>query len=439
MSYAMNEILQFVQENDVKFVRLAFCDIYGEQKNISIMPKELTRAFEQGISFDASAISGFMNIEKSDLFLYPDPSTMTILPWRPQTGRVVRFFCNIRYANGQPFEGDGRYILKTKIEKLQEMGIDCKIGTECEFYLFQMDDQAKPTKIPHDLAGYFDIAPKDKAENVRREICLTLEEMNIIPETSHHEQGPGQNEIVFKYSDILSAADNLITFKSVVKTIAQRNGLFASFMPKPLKDESGNGLHINLSIYKNGINLIDTQNELNSNEAGSFIAGILKHVCAMTAFLNPTTNSYERFGKFEAPKYVSWSHENRSQLIRIPSTTNHLSRMELRCADTACNPYLIFSLLVSAGIEGINEKQNLSEPTNVNLYMLPENELKDFQTLADNLKDAIEAARQSAFIKDALPEHMMVKYLDAKEAEWKEYCKAGDKDYFETLFYFYNL
>ena len=222
MGYTKKEVIRFVQENDVKFIRLAFCDIFGVQKNISIMPKELQKAFDDGIAFDASFINGFMNIERSDLFLFPDPSTMSILPWRPQTGRVVRFFCDIKYPDGKDFEGDGRKILIEKTNELQALGYQVEIGTECEFYLFQMDEFGTPTKIPYDEACYFDIAPKDKAENVRRDICLTLEQMGIMPETSHHQHGPGQNMIVYKASNPLTAADNLITFKSVVKTIAQK-------------------------------------------------------------------------------------------------------------------------------------------------------------------------------------------------------------------------
>ena len=315
MNDMVSEVLKFVEENDVKFIRLAFCDIFGTQKNVAIMPEELPRAFETGISLDASSVRGFFNARETDLFLVPDPGTLSILPWRPSHGRVVRLFCNIRYPDGRIFEGDCRNILRKAAARAASMGYVCKIGSECEFYLFQTDENGDPTMIPQDRAGYCDIAPRDRGENVRREICLTLEQMGIRPENSHHEQGPGQNEIDFKYSDALSAADNLITFKSVVKTIAARNGLYASFMPKPLADKSGSGMHINLSLFKNRKNLFGTDGSGRSEEAESFMAGILHRVPEITAFLNPLTNSYARFGSFDAPKYLTWSHQNRSQPV----------------------------------------------------------------------------------------------------------------------------
>ncbi|MFA9423690.1 MAG: glutamine synthetase family protein, partial [Sedimentibacter sp.] len=346
MKYTMDEVLQFIYDNDVKFVRLSFCDIFGTIKNISILSEELPRAFECGISFDASSIRGFLNIEESDLFLYPDPSTLDILPWRPQQGRVVRFYCDIKYPDGTPFDGDGRAILQKSVAKAHNLGYSIEIGSECEFYLFEEDEKGYPTKVPQDNARYFDVAPLDKGENVRRDISLTLEQMGIHPECSHHEQGPGQNEIDFKYSDAMSAADNLVTFKSAVKTIAHLNGLYASFMPKPLKDFSGSGLHINISLLKNNINLFDNIQNNHSTEAESFIAGILNRIKEITVFLNPLTNSYDRFGSHSAPKFVTWSYQNRSQLIRIPAAKGKYSRMELRSSDPSCNPYYAFAMLI---------------------------------------------------------------------------------------------
>ena len=248
MDQTIAEILEFVEENDIKFIKLQFCDIFGEMKNISIMASQLRKAFLYGISFDASSIKGFLNIEESDLFLFPDPSTLTILPWRPQEGRVARFFCNIKTPEGKIFEGDSRKVLEDAVQKLWELGYTAKVGPECEFYLFKTDDEGEPILIPHDTAGYFAVAPFDKGENIRREICLTLEEMGLKPETSHHESGPGQNEIDFKYDDAIISADNSITFRNVIKTIASLNGLHASFMPKPIIDKSGSGLHINRTI-----------------------------------------------------------------------------------------------------------------------------------------------------------------------------------------------
>ena len=438
-NYTKNEVLQFIKESDVKFVRLAFCDIFGIQKNISIIADELSRAFESGISFDASAVKGFMNVEKSDLFLFPIPSTMAILPWRPQQGRVVRFFCEIRHPDGLPFEGDGRIILKKAAEKSEAMGYSCKIGSECEFYLFEADDKGFPTKIPHDTGSYMDIAPADKGENVRREICLTLEEMGIKPIYSHHEQGPGQNEIDFQYGDILKAADNLTTFKSVVKIIAARSGLFASFMPKPLKDYSGSGLHINMSLFKDGINIFKNEPDIHSKESESFIAGILKRINEITLFLNPITNSYARLGKDEAPKYVTWSHQNRSQLIRIPAAKGEYARMELRSPDPSCNPYISFALLLNAGLEGIENNLVLEKPTNINLYKASEEFLKNFERLPLNLKDAIEKAENSEFIKNVLPQNTLEKIIEIKKTTWQDYCMSVDKEAFEQDKYFFNI
>lgn len=436
MTYTIKEILQFVNENDVKFIRLAFCDILGVEKNISIMPQELHRAFESGVSFDASAISGFMNIEKSDLFLYPDPATLHILPWRPQQGRVIRFFCDIKHPDKREYEGYTRNILKQAIKRAGNMGYVCKIGTECEFYLFKQDEMGNPTDIPYDEGGYLDISPLDKCENIRREICLTLEQMGIMPESSHHEEGPGQNEIDFKYSDTLSAADNLITFKSVVKAIAARNGLFASFMPKPIKDKSGSGLHINLSLFKDGVNIFKKGNLGNDSIAKSFIAGILDKIIDITAFANPITNSYARLGSFKAPKHVSWSQENRSQLIRIPAATGEYSRIELRSPDPVCNPYITFALLLNAGLDGIEKNLELSEPVDSNLYDLSGDKLGTLKVLPENLKEALDILWQSDFVRGILKEEMINKYLAIKLNEWEKYKMDAAKDDIEKQMYF---
>ena len=345
-----SEVLGFVKENDVKFIRLSFCDLFGMHKNISVIADELQSAFESGISFDAHAIRGFRDVTRSDLLLFPDPATLTVLPWRPGTGRVARFYCDIKNPDGSAFYHDGRGLLKQMIQRCAEMGYVCKIGAECEFYLFKTDDNGEPTDVTLDTGGYLDISPLDKAEDIRREICLTLEEMGIRPETSHHEQGPGQNEVDFQFSDALSCADNFQTFKSVVKAIAARNGLFASFMPKPVAGAAGSGLHVNLSLVQDGRNIFTNADEGHCGIAESFIAGILSRTPEITLFLNPLANSYERFGEFEAPKYVSWSHQNRSQLIRIPAASGEKVRMELRSPDPSLNPYLAFALILAAGL-----------------------------------------------------------------------------------------
>lgn len=436
MNITSSEAIQFVEQNDVKFVRLAFFDVFGKMKNISIMASELPRAFESGIGFDASCVRGFTQVDESDLLLFPDPSTLTVLPWRPQQGRVVRLYCNIKHPDGTPFEGDGRYILKKALLDAQEEGYTVQIGSECEFYLFELDENGNPTKTPHDFGGYCDVAPIDKGENVRREICLTLEEMGIMPVSSHHESGPGQNEIDFKYSNALEAADNLQTFKSVVKSVAARNGLYASFMPLPIYESFGSGLHMNISLLNNGINIFETDPSRHSQVAESFIAGILKRVREITLFLNPITNSYLRFGRGEAPEYISWSHQNRSQLVRIPAATGEFSRMELRSPDPSCNPYVAFSLLIYAGLEGIKNKSVLPAPTNLNLYQSLSEQTAHLEKLPSSLSEALELAKESEFVKKHLSEKVYNTYLTEKQKEWEEYNTNPDCESFENKKYF---
>lgn len=393
MKYSQQEIIQYVQEEDVKFIRLAFCDVFGKQKNISIMPNELPKAFTYGIAIDASAIDGFGDETHSDLFLHPEPDTLMPLPWRPEEGSVVRMFCNITYPNGTPFEYDSRMLLKQAIEEASKEGLQFFFGTEQEFYLFQLNDHGEPTKIPYDHAGYMDIAPEDKGENIRREICLTLEQMGIRPESSHHEQGPGQNEIDFRYSDPLTAADNAMTFQTVVKAIALRNGLYADFSPKPLHHQPGNGFHINISV----------KSAYDQDCMNSMIAGILDKASEMTLFLNPLENSYERFGQDKAPRYISWSSENRSQLVRVPAALGEYRRAELRSPDPAANSYLAFALLIYASMYGIKENLELPEPADLNLFKAPIEVLANFRQLPGNLPAACQEAKNSSFIKECIP------------------------------------
>ena len=439
MNSTANEVLEFVKENDVKFIRLSFCDIFGLQKNISIMVDELQQAFENGVSFDAHAIRGFRDITHSDLLLFPDPATLTVLPWRPGSGRVARFYCDLKNPDGTAFTHDGRILLKQVVRRAEKMGYICKIGAECEFYLFKTDDNGNPTDTTYDDGGYLDIAPLDRCEDIRREMCLTIEEMGIKPETSHHEQGPGQNEIDFKFLGALECADNLQSFKSAVKAIAARNGLFASFMPKPLPDAPGNGLHINLSLAKNGRNIFRSVNEGHSNVAESFIAGILVKTPEITVFLNPIANSYERFGRFEAPKYVSWSHQNRSQLIRIPAAIGEKVRMELRSPDPSLNPYLAFTLLISAGLDGIENKMALPPAVDADLYTADENITKPLDLLPDSLDKAVSLAENSDFVKNVIGEELLSKYLAAKKAEAADFNFAENKMSFYRDRYFRAL
>ena len=402
MKYSKDEVMQYVSEEDVKFIRLAFCDVFGRQKNISIMPEELPRAFEYGIAFDASAIKGFGDETHSDLLLHPEPETLTWLPWRPEHGKVVRMFCSISHPDGKPFECDTRGLLKRAVKDAADAGFTFSFGAEQEFYIFELDDMNLPTKIPYDRAGYMDIAPDDKGENVRREICLTLEQMGIRPESSHHEEGPGQNEIDFRYTEALSAADNVMTFQTVVKTVARRNGLFADFSPKPLDGQPGNGFHINVSVNPDG----------SSVNLCRMIAGILKKITAMTAFLNPTDDSYKRLGQMKAPRYVSWSAENRSQLVRIPAAIGEYRRAELRSPDPAANPYIALTLIIRAGLFGIENKLDLPKPLDVNLYKADKATLAGLDKLPECLIDAKLAAANDEFIKANLPRAIIKAYCD---------------------------
>ena len=393
MKYSKGEVMQYVREEDVKFIRLAFCDVFGRQKNISIMPEELPRAFEYGIAFDASAIAGFGDETKCDLLLHPDPDTLMILPWRPEHGKVVRMFTSISYPDGTPFECDTRSLLKRAVEDARKAGYTFAFGAEQEFYLFELDEKNKPTKIPYDEAGYMDIAPEDRGENIRREICLTLEQMGIRPESSHHEEGPGQNEIDFRYSDPLTAADNTMTFQTIVKTVARRNGVHVDFGPKPLEDKPGNGFHINMSVKP-----CDDPDNLYY-----MIAGVLDKVVDMTAFLNPTEASYQRFGNHKAPGYVSWSSENRSQLVRIPAAVGEYRRAELRSPDPLANPYLAFALMIYAALSGLESRQPLPEAANINLYKADAQTLSRFRKLPETLNAACSIAAESDFIKAHIP------------------------------------
>ena len=396
MKYTPQEVMQYIEEEDVKFIRLAFCDVLGRPKNISIMPHELGRAFRYGIAIDASAIAGFGDEVHSDLFLHPDPATLAVLPWRPEHGRVVRMLCSITDQHGKIFAHDTRSILKQAIADAEKAGYSFSFGAELEFYLFKLDENGDPTSIPYDNASYMDVAPEDRCENVRREICLALEQMGILPESSHHEEGPGQNEIDFRYSDALRAADNAVTFCTVVKTIAARNGLYADFSPKPLDRKPGNGFHINISV--NGADELASQR---------MMGGILNRIADMTLFLNPTEASYRRLGENKAPKYISWSTDNRSMLIRVPAAHGEYRRFELRSPDCAANPYLAFALLIWAGLDGILNNIALPEKSNVNLFTASPKELWGLETLPLTRPNAAKAARASDFIHAHIPDSLL--------------------------------
>lgn len=400
MKYTAQEVAQYVKEEDVKFIRLAFCDVFGRQKNLAILPDELDRAFTFGIPFDASAIPGFGGEVRSDLILHPDPSTLSSLPWHPDNGRVVRMFCSITHPDGAPFSGDCRALLERAAAEAERRGMAFAFGAEMEFYLFKTDEDGEPTKIPYDHARYMDIAPDDKGELVRREICLTLSQMGIHPECAHHEEGPGQNEIDFRYSDPLSAADNAVTFRSVVKTIVARCGLAADFSPKPLPNEAGNGMHINFSVRSQ-----DKRDYL-----PFAIAGIMDKIRELTLFLNPVEESYRRLGGSKAPGYITWSSENRSQLIRIPAAPQEQYRAELRSPDPAANPYLAYALLIYAGLYGIEKRLPLPESADVNLYTADAETLRRYQRIPATLHEAAAAAKDSEFIRGHLPALILSAY-----------------------------
>ena len=395
MKYTPQEVIQFIQEEDVKFIRLAFCDCFGRPKNISIMPHELERAFKYGIAIDASAIAGFGDEVNSDLFLHPDASTIALLPWRPEHGSVVRMFCSITHPDGTPFAHDTRGILKQAVADAAKAGYAFSFGSELEFYLFRLDENGEVTDVPYDQATYMDVAPEDRCENVRREICLTLERMGIQPESSHHEEGPGQNEVDFRYSDPLSAADNAVTFLTVVKTIAARNGLYADFSPRPLEGRPGSGFHINMSVQGGAEALMHRA-----------MGGILDKITDMTLFLNPAEQSYSRLGAHKAPKYISWSSNNRSQLIRVPAASGEYRRFELRSPDCTANPYLAFALLIWAGLSGIENDIALPEACNVNLHTADSRNVT-LATLPKSLPDAEKCAADSNFIAQHLPQSLI--------------------------------
>ncbi len=421
-----NDILKFIEQNDVKFVRLQFTDILGRLKNIAITEQQVERALEEGIIFDASAIAGFSEVESSDMLLLPDINTFTIIPWRPQHGKVARFICDIKNYDGTQFIGDPRYILKKSEEKARKLGYTFNVGPECEFFLFHTDSEGRPTVKTHDYASYCDLAPMDLGENCRREICMVLEEMGFEIEALHHENAAGQHEIDFKYSDVLTAADRIMTFRMVVKTIAQRNGLHATFMPKPIFNDFGSGMHINMSLSKEGKNVFNAGNGSMdiSDVAKMFGAGILKHVTGITAVANPLVNSYKRFiPGFEAPVHIAWSHMNRSPLLRVPAPKGDATRLELRSPDSSCNPYLTLALVLEAGLDGLQKQMEIPLPVDINTYSLtPEKEKElGIRRLPSNLLLAIEEMKKDPYIKEVLGEHIYSKYIAAKEAEWASY------------------
>lgn len=426
--YSKEDIMRMVEEEDVEFIRLQFTDIFGMLKNVAITASQLEKALDNRCMFDGSAIEGFVRIDELDMYLYPDLDTFEVFPWRPQQGKVARFICDVYNPDGTPFSGDPRYVLKRAVKRAQDMGYVLNVGPECEFFLFHTDEEGRPTTSTHEMAGYFDVSPIDLAENVRRDIVLNLEEMGFQVEASHHEIAPAQHEIDFQYTDALRAADNIMTFKMAAKTIAKRHGLHATFMPKPREGMNGSGMHINMSLSdKEGRNLFaDDQDALRlSRDAYYFMAGILKHMKAMTILTNPLVNSYKRLiPGFDAPIYIAWSPtSNRSSLIRIPSPRGESTRIELRCPDSAMNPYLALAACLSAGLDGIEKKTGLPACVEGNMFTMEPEELRErnVERIPETLGDAIEAYSGDVFMKEVLGEHIYTKYLEAKEQEWRDF------------------
>lgn len=425
--YTKEDILRIVKEEDVEFIRLQFTDIFGTPKNIAITSSQIEKALNNQNMIDGSSIEGFTRIHESDQYLHPDLDTFTILPWRPQHAKVARLICDVYNPDGTPFVGDPRGILKRALQRAADMGFDAfNVGPECEFFLFETDENGHPTTKTADEAGYFDLAPLDHGSNVRREICLALEEMGFEIEASHHEVAEGQHEIDFKYADALTAADNIMTFKTTVKVYAQKNGLHATFMPKPIFGINGSGMHVNMSLFKDGKNVFfDPNGEKQlSSLAYQFIAGLLAHVQNFSALTNPLVNSYKRLVPgYEAPCYLAWSASNRSALIRIPAARGQSTRVELRCPDPSCNPYLALAACLAAGLDGIEKKMQHPAEITENIFAMDQKtrEANGIASLPGTLIDAVINMESDPLIKDVLGEHAFSHYVEGKRAEWDEY------------------
>ncbi len=426
MKYTKQEIIRMVEEDDIEFIRLQFTDMFGNLKNVAITTSQLEKALDNKCMFDGSSIEGFVRIEESDMYLHPDLDTFVTFPWRPQQGKVARMICDVYTIDGKPFEGDPRYVLRKVIQEAADMGYTFDVGPEVEFFLYHMEESGLPTTITNERAGYFDLGPLDFGENARRDMVLTLEEMGLSVEASHHEVAPAQHEIDIRYDDALTTADNIMTFKLVVRTIAKRHGLHATFMPKPKFGVDGSGMHINMSLKKDGKNIFDDpQDKLGlSAEAYHFIAGIMKHVGSMALITNPLVNSYKRLvPNYEAPVYIAWSASNRSPLIRIPAGRGSSTRLELRSPDPAANPYLALALCLAAGLDGIRNKLTPPDSIDRNIFELTAQERKKLsvRSLPSSLSEAVESLEKSDFIRQVLGDHISSKYMEAKKMEWEEY------------------
>ncbi|WP_418754515.1 type I glutamate--ammonia ligase [Eshraghiella crossota] len=427
--YSKEDIIKFVEENDVEFIRLQFTDLFGILKNVAIPKSQLKKALDNQMMFDGSSIDGFARIEESDMCLRPDLDSFVIFPWRPQTGKVARLICDVYKTDGTPFEGDPRHILKKAMAEAEKMGYTFNVGPECEFFLFNVDENGAPTTNSNDQAAYFDLGPNDLGENARRDMVLTLEDMGFVIEASHHECAPAQHEIDFKYGEAVKTADSIMTFKLAVKTIAQRHGLHATFMPKPKANMAGSGMHINMSLEKDGKNVFADENGKNglSEEAYHFIAGLMKHINGIVAITNPLVNSYKRLiPGYEAPVYIAWSAKNRSPLIRIPAARGKGTRVELRNPDPTANPYLALAVCLIAGLDGIKNKLEVRDSVDANIYAMTKKERRErgIDSLPETLIDAVKHLEKDELIMEFLGEETAEKYIEAKKAEWKSYKVA---------------
>ncbi|MCI8554258.1 MAG: type I glutamate--ammonia ligase [Clostridiales bacterium] len=427
VKYTREDIIRMVHEKNVRFIRLQFTDIFGSFKNISITASQLEKALDNKCMFDGSSIEGFVRIEESDMYLYPDRNTFLIFPWSGEEGKTARLICDVYKPDGTPFEGDPRGLLKRVLRQAEEMGFTAfNVGPECEFFLFNTDDHGHPTTRTHDRGSYFELGPTDLGESARRDMCLTLEDMGFEIEASHHEVAAGQHEIDFKYDDALAAADDIVTFKLAVKTVAHEHGMYATFMPKPLFGRAGSGMHVNMSLMRAGENAFyEPGDPLGlSPTAYSFIAGILEHACAMSAVTNPLVNSYKRLvSGYEAPVYVAWSASNRSPLVRVPASRGAGTRIELRNPDPSANPYLTLALCLAAGLDGIRRGLTPPDSTDENNYELSEDdrEARGIESLPSDLKQAVRAFRRDPLMRTTLGDHIFQKYVEHKNDEWNEY------------------
>lgn len=424
--FTKKDIIKMVEEEDVEFIRLQFTDLFGSMKNLAITSSHLPHALDNKVMFDGSSIEGFVGIDESDLYLSPDLGTFALFPWRPQHGRVARLVCDVHRPDGTFYEGDPRYLLKRVVSEADKEGYTFQVGPECEFFLFHLDDNGLPTTITHEQAGYFDMSPLDFGENARRDMVLMLEEMGFQVERSHHENAPAQHEIDFRYDEALATADNIMSFKLAVKTIAKRHGLHATFMPKPKSGVDGSGMHINMSLSKNGVNLFQDAGDPCglSQEAYHFLGGILQHIRAMTLILNPTVNSYKRLVPgYEAPAYAAWSAKNRTPLVRIPATRGEDTRIELRSPDPSCNPYLALAVCLAAGMDGIRNRITPPAGMDMDINRLTPEERKAYgiRRLPVNLMEAVEAFEEDPLMQKVLGEEACRKYAAAKRQEWEDY------------------